>query len=103
MNDPGPRLIYDLGSLPLAIQKFCSAGNNNLLLDEPQVNRRVGLRSAWRRHPRAGITEEIKMRRNIRSIVIALTVSLAAVPMLAGCVVVPGYHGYWHGGGHWRR
>ncbi len=43
------------------------------------------------------------MRRNIRSIVIALTVSLAAVPMLAGCVVVPGYHGYWHGGHYGRR
>ena len=42
------------------------------------------------------------MRRNIRSLVIAATISLAAVPMLAGCVVVPGYHGYWHGHYRWR-
>jgi hypothetical protein len=41
------------------------------------------------------------MKRHIRSIVIAATISLAAVPILADCVVVPGYHGYWHG--HWRR
>jgi hypothetical protein len=68
------------------------------------MNGCVGLRSGGRLHPQTSIlAEEFKMRRNIRSIVIALTVSLAAVPMLAGCVVVPGYHGYWHGGGHWRR
>lgn len=42
------------------------------------------------------------MRRHARSIVIAATIALAAVPMLAGCVVAPGYyHGYWHG--HWHR
>jgi hypothetical protein len=47
---------------------------------------------------------ECSMRRHVRSIVIAATITLAAVPMLAGCVVAPGYygyHGYWHG--HWRR
>jgi hypothetical protein len=42
------------------------------------------------------------MKRNIRSIVIAATLIMAGVPMLAGCVVVPAYHGYWHGH-DWRR
>ena len=42
------------------------------------------------------------MKRNVRSLMIAALVALAAVPALAGCVVVPAYHGYWHGG-HGRR
>ena len=41
------------------------------------------------------------MRRHIRTCVIAGTLALAAVPLLAGCVVVPAYHGYWHG--HYYR
>jgi hypothetical protein len=45
---------------------------------------------------------EPEMKRNIRSIVIAATLIMAGVPMLAGCVVVPAYHGYWHGH-DWRR
>jgi hypothetical protein len=42
------------------------------------------------------------MRTNIRTLVIAATIVFAAVPMLAGCVVVPAYHSYWHGH-DWRR
>lgn len=43
------------------------------------------------------------MKRNIRGFVIAATIALAGVPLLAGCVVVPGVHGYWHGHYVWRR
>jgi hypothetical protein len=32
------------------------------------------------------------MRRYIRGIVIAATMGLAGVPLLAGCVVIPAYH-----------
>jgi hypothetical protein len=41
------------------------------------------------------------MQRHIRGLVIAATMALAAVPLLAGCVVVPAYHGYWHVHGHY--
>ena len=43
------------------------------------------------------------MKRNIRYFVIAATIALAGVPLLAGCVVVPAAHGYWHGHYVWRR
>ncbi len=37
------------------------------------------------------------MKRNTRGFVIAATIALAGVPLLAGCVVVPGAHAYLHG------
>ncbi len=43
------------------------------------------------------------MKRNIRRLIVVATIALAGVPLLAGCVVVPAYHGYWHGHYAWRR
>ncbi len=46
------------------------------------------------------------MKRHTRTFVILATVALAAVPMLAGCVVVPAGHYWVHGRyvehAHWR-
>jgi len=42
------------------------------------------------------------MRRHARSFVILATMALAAVPLLAGCVVVPDGHYWVHGHYRWR-
>jgi hypothetical protein len=42
------------------------------------------------------------MKRHTRTLVILTTLALAAVPMLAGCVVVPGGHYWVHGHYRWR-
>ena len=41
------------------------------------------------------------MKRHTRTAVILATLALAAVPMLAGCVVVPAGHDWVHGR-YWR-
>jgi hypothetical protein len=41
------------------------------------------------------------MKRHTRTAVILATLALAAIPMLAGCVVVPAGH-YWVHGRYWR-